>query len=162
MNDRPLAFDDDGIPLAPSLLLNPTKTVSGSLPFGTSAIQVLNLVCDAEVKFWDQWKKLYLFNLSVYKLQRKGRFIQLKVGDAVLINDSKTKLVNVWTPGKIVKVYPSVDGIVRAADIETQDGTFHRGLSRIFINEAAATQDPFWDSPSANGGSVNAVNGSVD
>jgi hypothetical protein len=149
MNNRPLAFDDEGIPMAPNLFLNPTKAVVGSLPFECSAIKMLRKVQQAETKFWLDWKKLYLYNISADRLQRRGKFVQLKVGDMVLIDESKNaEFVNSWSPAKIVKVYPSSDGVVRAADVQitASDEIVHRGLSRIYINESSHYDIPFWNS----------------
>jgi hypothetical protein len=148
MNNRPLAFDDAGIALTPNLFLNPTQIVIGTLPFETSSLKVLQQIQLAESKFWKDWRNLYLFSLSVDRLQRRGKFIQLKPGDQVLIDDSNdSKISKSWTSGKIVEVFTSPDGVVRSAKVETPKGIEIRGMSRIFVNEAVAYDHPFWNLP---------------
>jgi hypothetical protein len=143
--------------------LKPIKVIGGSPPDSSSRIKVSSVIRKAALNIWEYWKTLmFLFILNIVKLQPKRCIIQLKDEDAELTENSKSKTVNISTPEEIVKVPPSVNGINRPADIGTQEGVFHRNLSQAVVHEAAATPDPPWDSPSANGGSVNAVDGNKE
>jgi hypothetical protein len=57
------------------------------------------------------------------------------VGDFIL-DDWKNAPRGRWRTGKIVKVYPGADGLVRAADVEFSTGILRRGTNQLALLEA--------------------------
>ena len=58
------------------------------------------------------------------------------VGDFVMEVDDQLKRGE-WKTGRIVAVYPSSDGLVRAVDFQTETGTYRRGIVKLALLEPA-------------------------
>ena len=71
--------------------------------------------------FWDRYRKEYL-----QSLQTRNKWINPKrnfcVGDVVLLKDSGVKRQQ-WPMGKVVKVFPSADGLVRSVELKVPSAT---------------------------------------
>jgi hypothetical protein len=59
----------------------------------------------------------------------------LAIGDFVL-DDWKDAPRGRWRTGKISKVYPGADGLVRAVDVQFSTGTLRRGTNQLALLEA--------------------------
>eukprot|EP00795_Rhopilema_esculentum_P006774 gene6774-12340_t len=71
--------------------------------------------------FWNRWSSEYLLTLrEFHKNKGKTGARIVAVGDVVVILNDKVKRQQ-WKLGKILKVYPGKDNIVRAADVKTTD-----------------------------------------
>lgn len=70
--------------------------------------------------FWARWSRAYL---STLQSRRKWLSKQpnLKEGDVVLLKDKQARR-NEWSMGRIMKTYPSKDGLVRKVEVKV---TFH-------------------------------------
>ncbi|XP_059045837.1 uncharacterized protein LOC131841541 isoform X1 [Achroia grisella] len=55
---------------------------------------------------------------------------EVKLGALVLIKD-KTAPPLLWCLGRVVKIYPGVDGVTRVAELKTKMGTFRRAFNCI-------------------------------
>ena len=63
------------------------------------------------------------------------------VGDLVLVADKKSSR-GTWPVGRITKVMPGKDGIVRTAVVQTQYGEYVRPAIKLFVfQEVAGTPD---------------------
>ncbi|GBN11921.1 hypothetical protein AVEN_98211-1 [Araneus ventricosus] len=80
---------------------------------------------------WKHWSKNYLNNL-----QQRHKWIfkkdNVKIGDMVLIKEDNVPVSN-WPLGRIVKLYPGKDNIIRVVDIKTKTGIFKRSVSRLCV-----------------------------
>lgn len=72
------------------------------------------------------------------------------VGDFIL-DDWKNAPRGRWRTGRIVKVYPGADGLVRAADVEYSTGVLRRGTDQLALLEASSP-DPVADSAESGSG----------
>ena len=66
--------------------------------------------------------------------ERVERFWQqeeCEVGELVLLQDDDIKRGK-WPLGRIVKVNPSEDGIVRVAEVRTKNGTYTRPATKLY------------------------------
>ncbi|GBN17173.1 hypothetical protein AVEN_29902-1, partial [Araneus ventricosus] len=80
---------------------------------------------------WKHWSKNYLNNLQQ---RHKWMFKKdnIKLGDMVLIKEDNVPVSN-WPLGRIVKLYPGKDNIIRVVDIKTKTGIFKRSVSRLCV-----------------------------
>lgn len=79
--------------------------------------------------FWSRWHKEYITELQVRRKWKSSRGT-LNIGDLVLIKDENLPPLK-WLLGRIVKLYPGTDGVVRVADVRTSSGILKRSFSRI-------------------------------
>lgn len=56
----------------------------------------------------------------------------IQEGAIVIIVDEKAPR-NAWKKGKVIKTFPSKDGQVRAATIQTEDGIFNRPAVKLAV-----------------------------
>lgn len=81
--------------------------------------------------FWRRWLREYVPALiERKKWTEKGR--GLLVGDLVLVVDKKSAR-GTWPVGRITKVMPGKDGIVRTAVVQTQYGEYVRPAIKLFV-----------------------------
>ncbi|GBO37523.1 hypothetical protein AVEN_259042-1 [Araneus ventricosus] len=80
---------------------------------------------------WKHWSKNYLNNLQQRHkwMFKKDNF---KIGDMVLIKEDNVPVSN-WPLGRVVKLYPGKDNIIRVVDIKTKTGIFKRSVSRLCV-----------------------------
>ncbi|XP_049875571.1 uncharacterized protein LOC126373455 [Pectinophora gossypiella] len=79
-------------------------------------------------EFWARWVKEYLPNL----LPRgpSNAFSNLHVGDLVMICDGNLPR-GVWPRGRVVRVFPGKDGVVRVAEVRTSAGVLRRPARKL-------------------------------
>ena len=123
LNSRPLgpvtSHDIDGIcPLTPSHFLigraaraYPQEAVTGT----PTTLQRWSICKKATQEFWDRWSQEYLQHLQkATKWHKTTR--DYKEGDLVMLTDGKEFKCQ-WSMARVIKVYPGVDGHVRAVDV---------------------------------------------
>ena len=126
LNSRPLgpvtSHDIDGLtPLTPSHFLigraaraYPQEAVRGK----PTTLQRWDICQKATQDFWNRWAHEYLQHLQKaskwHKLTRN-----YQVGDLVMLTDGNEFKCQ-WSMAKVLKVYPGVDGIVRAVDVQVE------------------------------------------
>lgn len=55
---------------------------------------------------------------------------KLNVGDLVLLQEDNSPPLQ-WRMGRVLQLYPGVDGVARVADVATQRGIVRRTLTRL-------------------------------
>lgn len=79
--------------------------------------------------FWSRWRNEYL-----HTLQQLYKWTSLteppKIDDLVLIKEDNMPALH-WKRGRIVKLLPGKDGIVRVAEVRTQNGLLLRPASKL-------------------------------
>ena len=126
LNSRPLgpvtSHDIDGLtPLTPSHFLigraaraYPLEGVRGK----PTTLQRWSICRKATQEFWDRWSQEYLQQLQrATKWHKPTRNYQ--VGDLVMLTDGNEFKCQ-WSMAKVIKVYPGVDGYVRAVDVQVE------------------------------------------
>lgn len=74
--------------------------------------------------FWHRWQKEYLHHLQ-NQTKWTTEVENLKTDTVVLLaEENQTPLQ--WILGRVVKVYPGTDGVVRVADVKTSHGQFRK------------------------------------
>lgn len=132
LNSRPLTYVYEELtepPLTPSCLVigrrvlqqpplwKPTREMSTSRALGKRARYLEKILSH----FRDRWKKEYLTGIREYqKLQINEPVRSISVGDLVHIQQDKVPRLR-WRLGRVTKLYPGKDGIVRAAEVATLD-----------------------------------------
>ncbi|XP_044757494.1 uncharacterized protein LOC123315730 [Coccinella septempunctata] len=80
-------------------------------------------------QFWTRWSREYL-----HTLMQRGKWQNDKpcptVGDVVLIKDLNSNPAT-WPIGRIDKLFPGPDGIVRVASVRTSTGQYTRSLTKL-------------------------------
>jgi hypothetical protein len=140
INSRPLTFVADevsnGAPLTPSHFL--IGRGAGFQLDATPAEEVVfaNSLGDREVvrqehlnRFWALWSQDYLRNLppTVNHLRARGN---LKIGSVVLIREDNVGRLH-WPMGKVNKLFPGRDGVVRSVELQTARGPVLRSIQRL-------------------------------
>ncbi|CAL1262171.1 unnamed protein product, partial [Larinioides sclopetarius] len=87
-----------------------------------------SLVQDLKDKFWTRWSKEYLAQLQP---RQKWRTPQpnLQEGQLVLLKDGNKPLQ--WNLGRIERVIPGEDGLIRVADVKTASTIYRRAINKI-------------------------------
>ncbi|KAJ8047913.1 hypothetical protein HOLleu_00029 [Holothuria leucospilota] len=140
INSRPLAASNEASeePLTPAHLLTLKNSVVQPPPgnfihndkFSKKLWRRVQYL--AEV-FWCRWKKEYINYLqSRQKWTRKGR--NLQIGDIVLLCEEGVPR-NRWEMCKVVKVYPSDDGLIRKVSvfIGRRKSTLDRPITKLVL-----------------------------
>ena len=82
-------------------------------------------------QFWSRWKQEYLLSLqSRQKWRREVR--NLESGDIVLLIDKNVQRAQ-WQMGRIERVFPSRDGLVRKALVKTSVSTYLRPIHNMVL-----------------------------
>jgi hypothetical protein len=123
VNNRPL-IDVSSDPEAPDMLtpsrILTMKSVQDVNPFpifnskdGLKSVwKRVQLLAD---KFWRKWRSEYLNHLNV-RTKWQGLSSELKAVDIVLVRDDECTR-NQWPMGKILRTFPSKDGLVRKVGV---------------------------------------------
>lgn len=82
--------------------------------------------------FWKRWHKEYLNQHQQRTKWQASNGKPLSVGQMVIIKEDNLPPLR-WILGRIEKVYPGADGIVRAASVRTAKGCFDRAASKLCI-----------------------------
>jgi hypothetical protein len=90
--------------------------------------------------FWRRWMTEYIPNLTErIKWTRNERALHLN--DLVLVAD-KTNERGTWPVGRVTKLMPGKDGVVRTAVVKTKSGEYTRPVIKLFVfREADEVED---------------------
>ena len=139
LNNRPLTppSDDplDLDPLTPNHLL--LLRSSPRLPPGAFSSsdnytrrrwrQVQHLATE----FWRRWRREYLHTLQVRQRWTKQER-NLEVGDVVIIVD-KNAPRSTWNIGRVKRVLPDADGVIRVVDVQTKSTVLNRPVTKLVL-----------------------------
>ena len=89
--------------------------------------------------FWSRWVKEYLPSLTKRPCWR-DRKPNYAVGEMVLVQEEDSKRGK-WPLGRITKVMPGKDGVVRTIEVKTKTGTYKRPAVKIFKLEDNGDDD---------------------
>ena len=110
------------------LLSLPEESFSGVNPGVLKRWQLLNQLKES---LWVSWKREYLQSLQV-----RGKWNQvqdnLRVGDLVIITSEQTPPAQ-WSLGRVLKVFPGSDNLVRVADIRTSGSIIRRPIRKLIL-----------------------------
>ena len=105
--------------------------------------------------FWQRWWGEYLQQLSV-RQKWVNEQPALKIGDVVLISEDKVSRGK-WPMGRVDRLLPGKDGLIRTVILKTKKGLLRRPVQRLHRLEASSTQfvsGEFGDSGAYGGESV--------
>uniref|UniRef100_T1IKR8 DUF5641 domain-containing protein n=1 Tax=Strigamia maritima TaxID=126957 RepID=T1IKR8_STRMM len=75
------------------------------------------------IEFWKYWKKAYLMQLRNFHETRGNQEESgVREGRVVLV-EKVTSNPYFWPLARVVRVFPSIDGIIRSAEVRLSDGT---------------------------------------
>ena len=80
--------------------------------------------------FWSRWLKEYLPSLMKRPCWRDKK-PNFQEGELVLIQDDDLKRRK-WPLGRITRVMPGADNVVRVVDVKTKTGTYTRPVAKLF------------------------------
>lgn len=139
MNSRPLsplsADASDLLPLTPGHFLIGQALTALPQPVyhDTSANRLtrFGLIAQMQQHFWMRWSKEYLNNLQARNKWRLATE-QLRVGAMVLLNDLNLPPLQ-WPMGRVVKLFPGQDNLVRVALVKTASGIVKRAIAKLSV-----------------------------
>ncbi|XP_063993673.1 uncharacterized protein LOC135171215 [Diachasmimorpha longicaudata] len=79
--------------------------------------------------FWTRWHREYISELSLRSKWSKGKH-HIQEGTIVLLKEDNLPALQ-WALGRIVKVYPGADGIIRAVTVKTAKGLLDRNVKKL-------------------------------
>lgn len=82
--------------------------------------------------FWKRWSSEYLASLQRRNKWTKGTGPQIKVGQLVLCKEDNLPPLK-WMLGRVQKILPGADGVVRAAIIKTATSEFKHRSTKFCI-----------------------------
>ncbi|XP_036148390.1 uncharacterized protein LOC118647475 [Monomorium pharaonis] len=137
LNSRPItALSSDPNDL---LALTPAHYLIGrpiiSLPEGellsvaANRLSTWQHITKVRQNFWSRWQLEYLNELQKRSKWSKGSS-NIKIGTIVLIKERNLPSTQ-WILGRISKIYPGDDGIVRVADVKTAHGLVRRATKYL-------------------------------
>ncbi len=139
LNSRPLISipcDDDGINV-----LTPAHFLIGrpmeALPDAAFSHRPISLLCRWHLcqnlvrQFWKRWMQEYLTSLKKYSKWHKPTR-NFSPGDVVVLHDDNV-FPTKWPLGKVTRIFPGDDQLVRVVEVKTQVGTFRRPIKKIAL-----------------------------
>lgn len=137
INSRPLwpASDGDvgGTPITCEDLIRPRGLPRDpiELNIAVNPRKRYQLIQNMVNEWWRLWMLHFTPNLQTRKKWFKIRE-NLEVGDIVLVVDTDAPRSH-WKMGRVTKIYPGNDGLVRSARIKTSIGEYDRPITRLCI-----------------------------
>ena len=92
--------------------------------------------------FWSRWTKEYLPSLTK-RARWRNNIPNYNVGELVLVQDDDLKRGK-WPLGRIVKVKPGQDDVVRVVTVRTKTGTYTRPVTKLLRLENDHPNVPQW------------------
>ncbi|XP_062713820.1 uncharacterized protein LOC134290657 [Aedes albopictus] len=79
--------------------------------------------------FWKRWSREYLTELQVRGKWTKQK-VNIQPGMVVLLKDDNLP-PQCWNLGRVERVHPGIDNLVRVVDVRTKTGTFRRPIHKL-------------------------------
>lgn len=79
--------------------------------------------------FWKRWSREYLTEMQV-RGKWASKKANVQIGTIVLIKEDNIP-PQFWRIGRIVKLHPGLDKLVRVVDVKTKSGTYTRPVHRL-------------------------------
>ncbi|XP_051171916.1 uncharacterized protein LOC127288483 [Leptopilina boulardi] len=79
---------------------------------------------------WKRWSKEYLHELIVRSKWQLQKSENIKIGTMVILKEDNLPPLS-WTLGRITKVHPGSDGIVRVVTVKTKTGVYDRSVKLV-------------------------------
>jgi hypothetical protein len=139
VNSRPITAisndPNDLIALTPAHFLIGRETVSIPEPSyietKLNRLKIWEKIQQVKQKFWERFHEEYITSLQ-QRLKWYGEKVKIEIDSLALLKDDNTPPLQ-WKLGRIVKLYPGKDGIVRVVDLKTMTGIFKRSVHNICI-----------------------------
>lgn len=140
LNSRPISpmstDPDDTSPLTPGhfliggpIIALPDKNVSETPANRLTRFEEIQKTVQL---FWKRWRAEYLNNLQQRTKAMASSQPNLLVGQLCLIKDDNLPPLT-WITGRVVKVHPGPDGLVRVATLRTKNGELKRCISKLCL-----------------------------
>ena len=103
----------------------------------TKRFKYISHICD---HLWNRWKREYLTALRETHNNNVCGTVWPKLGELVLIHDEgpRTK----WKLGKIIRLYPGRDEVVRVVQLKTSLGLLNRTVVKLYPLELGSIIEP--------------------
>ncbi|XP_072946527.1 uncharacterized protein [Epargyreus clarus] len=98
-------------------------------PSNINTLQRHQRVEAIKLHFWRRFSNEYICTLQ-QKTKWKTNKKEIKLNTIVLIKDRSSPPL-VWPLGRVIHVYPGVDGITRVAEVKTKKGIIRRGWNNL-------------------------------
>ena len=142
INSRPLTFVGDTLDsweaLTPNHFLtggNMDAMILNVSPASVTANDLRHMAASRSEelqKFWTIWRQSYIRELPHAPMAKARR--SLKLDDVVIIReDNCPKLY--WPLGRVTKLIPSKDKLIRTVEVKTRKGLFVRPIQRLHLLE---------------------------
>jgi len=82
--------------------------------------------------FWNRWSKEYIHNLQQRPKWKLHKETTLKIGDLALLVDNNSP-PGKWTVGRITKLHPGADSVIRVVTLRTRWGEVKRAICKIAV-----------------------------
>ncbi|XP_063990952.1 uncharacterized protein LOC135169656 [Diachasmimorpha longicaudata] len=79
--------------------------------------------------FWTRWHREYISDLNLRSKWSQGEH-HIKEGTVVLLKEDHVPALQ-WALGRVVKVRPGADGIIRTVTVKTAKGLFDRNVKKL-------------------------------
>ena len=146
-NGRPLTRNppdpDDDEPLTPSHFLNirpttnlPSEMIDESDKYSKKRWRQAQLLAN---HYWKRWLKEYITSLQERQKWRQPKR-NIEIDDLVLVADENATR-NRWPLGRVTKVFPGTDGLVRSVEVKTKENTYRRPIHKLCLLEAENEDD---------------------
>lgn len=86
--------------------------------------------------FWRRWLREYVPALTERRKWRTRSQTDAQIGDLVLVVEDNLPRGR-WNLGRIVKIFPGDDGLIRTVEVQTKQGTFKRPVAKLCLLEEA-------------------------
>ena len=153
LNNRPLSYVEDDVEFP---IITPNSLMFGNPP-QRSLEEDPSSIDDRELRrrvkhvqkckqmLWNRWTNEYVRGLRErHNMLNKSKKLLLKEGDVVLIKgDDKNK--GKWKLGRVDKMFPGRDGIIRAVRLRAGKSFLERPLERLYPLELSCCAAPLID-----------------
>lgn len=82
--------------------------------------------------FWRRWSSEYLTSLQSRAKCGRNKGPPIKIGSLVLLREENLPPQQ-WSLGRIIKVHPGKDNVIRVVSVKTKTGVFKRAVTKISV-----------------------------